>query len=115
AHPGMPGEAEDSRRTMARVSIGKTWLLDGHEILSSIEGGPAYGRAAGVTEAMRLSPPGDAFLADMRKFWDNSADPWGAGVLAREAPLLKPVPASLSIGTINISPATVLAPMAGVT
>ena len=51
----------------------------------------------------------------MRKFWDNSADPWGAGVLAREAPLLKPVPASLSIGTINISPATVLAPMAGVT
>src|SRR6202030_2737140 len=51
----------------------------------------------------------------MRKFWDNSADPWGAGVLAREAPSLKPVPASLSIGTINISPATVLAPMAGVT
>jgi nifR3 family TIM-barrel protein len=51
----------------------------------------------------------------MRKFWDNSADPWGAGVLAREAPLLKPVPASLAIGTINISPATVLAPMAGVT
>lgn len=51
----------------------------------------------------------------MRKFWDNSADSWGAGALAREAPLLKPVPASLSIGTINISPATVLAPMAGVT
>jgi tRNA-dihydrouridine synthase B len=52
-------------------------------------------------------------LADMRKFWDNSADSWGAGALARGAPL--PVPASLSIGTINISPATVLAPMAGVT
>ena len=51
----------------------------------------------------------------MRKFWDNSADSWAAGALAREAPLLKPVPASLSIGTINISPATVLAPMAGVT
>ena len=51
----------------------------------------------------------------MRKFWDNSAGSWGAGALAREAPLLKPVPASLSIGAINISPATVLAPMAGVT
>jgi len=51
----------------------------------------------------------------MRKFWDNSADSWGTGALSREAPLLKPVPASLSIGAINISPATVLAPMAGVT
>jgi nifR3 family TIM-barrel protein len=51
----------------------------------------------------------------MRKFWDNSADSWGAGALPREAPLLKPVPARLSIGAINISPATVLAPMAGVT
>ena len=51
----------------------------------------------------------------MRKFWDNSADTWGAGALAGGAPLLKPVPASLSIGTINIFPATVLAPMAGVT
>ena len=51
----------------------------------------------------------------MRKFWDNSADSWGAGALTREAPLLKPVPARLSIGAINISPATVLAPMAGVT
>jgi tRNA-dihydrouridine synthase B len=54
-------------------------------------------------------------LADMRKFWDNTADSWGAGAPARGAPLLKPVPASLSIGSINISPATVLAPMAGVT
>src|ERR1700716_2396566 len=51
----------------------------------------------------------------MRKFWDNSADTWSTGALAGGAPLLKPVPASLSIGTINISPATVLAPMAGVT
>jgi len=51
----------------------------------------------------------------MHKFWDNSADSRDAGALAPEAPLLKPVPASLSIGTINISPATVLAPMAGVT
>jgi nifR3 family TIM-barrel protein len=51
----------------------------------------------------------------MRKFWDNSAGWCGAGALAREAPWLKPVPASLSLGTINIFPATVLAPMAGVT
>src|SRR6267378_5098297 len=51
----------------------------------------------------------------MRKFWDNSADSRDAAALAPEAPLLKPVPANLSIGTINISPATVLAPMAGVT
>jgi tRNA-dihydrouridine synthase B len=51
----------------------------------------------------------------MRKFWDNSADSWGAGALTRVAPLPKSVPASLSIGAVNISPATVLAPMAGVT
>src|SRR4030081_3819270 len=51
----------------------------------------------------------------MRKFWDNSTDPCGAGALARESLSLKPVPASLSIGNVNIAPATVLAPMAGVT
>src|SRR6202048_4673167 len=47
----------------------------------------------------------------------------GAGTLlgelgegsARDAAPPKPVPASLSIGSVNISPATVLAPMAGVT
>ncbi len=58
----------------------------------------------------------------MRKFWDNS-DSCGAGAPARELPAppvsktasLKPVPPSLSIGTVTISPATVLAPMAGVT
>ena len=58
----------------------------------------------------------------MRKFWDNSAA-CGAGALARdptvpserEVPALKPVPASLSIGSVTIRPATVLAPMAGVT
>ena len=48
----------------------------------------------------------------MKKFWDNSG-PRGAGALARE--LLKPVPNSLQIGSVSISPATVLAPMAGVT
>jgi nifR3 family TIM-barrel protein len=53
----------------------------------------------------------------MRKFWDNSATDGaaicGAGALAGEA--LKPVPKSLQIGSVTISPATVLAPMAGVT
>jgi len=48
----------------------------------------------------------------VRKSWDNSG---GAGTLVRRAEPLKPVPASLSIGGIEIAPATVLAPMAGVT
>ena len=48
----------------------------------------------------------------MRKFWDNSIDV-GAGVPARAE--FKPVPDSLQIGTVQITPATVLAPMAGVT
>ncbi len=49
----------------------------------------------------------------MRKFWDNSSD-----LLARNAgdvAVPQVVPASLKIGTVAISPATVLAPMAGVT
>ncbi len=50
----------------------------------------------------------------MKKFWDNS-NGCGADILAREEMPLKPVPESLSIGTVTISPATVLAPMAGVT
>jgi tRNA-dihydrouridine synthase B len=53
----------------------------------------------------------------VRKSWDNSVGngSGGAGILARQAAPLKPVPASVSIGGIQISPATVLAPMAGVT
>ena len=56
----------------------------------------------------------------MRKFWDNSCEsdtPFGklrAGSVRLAVPL-KPVPTSLSIGGIRITPATVLAPMAGVT
>jgi tRNA-dihydrouridine synthase B len=61
----------------------------------------------------------------VRKFWDNSAGAApcgtdaalgkvGAGSL-RVAAALQAVPASLSIGNIRIAPATVLAPMAGVT
>jgi len=73
----------------------------------------------------------------VKKLWDNSgsgmcgADVCGAGALSAssgqaparglpgpgviEAGSLKPVPSSLTIGTVTISPATVLAPMAGVT
>jgi nifR3 family TIM-barrel protein len=45
--------------------------------------------------------------------WANPG-PAETGVLAREVPP-KRVPASLSIGTVTVAPATVLAPMAGVT
>jgi len=48
----------------------------------------------------------------VRKFWDNSG---GAAAVMRQAEPLRPVPASLQIGSVTISPATVLAPMAGVT
>jgi len=52
----------------------------------------------------------------MRKFWDNSAASGrldaGTGASARAT---RVVPASLSIGTVTVCPATVLAPMAGVT
>ncbi len=50
-------------------------------------------------------------IGKVRKFWDNSGDV-GAGVLARAA---APVPPQLRIGNVEIRPATVLAPMAGVT
>jgi tRNA-dihydrouridine synthase B len=48
----------------------------------------------------------------VRKSWDNSG---GAGAVARQIEVVEPVRASLSIGNIHIAPATVLAPMAGVT
>jgi len=48
----------------------------------------------------------------VRKFWDNPVDP-GAGVLTRAAQM--PVPSSVRFGAVAISPATILAPMAGVT
>jgi tRNA-dihydrouridine synthase B len=56
----------------------------------------------------------------VKKFWDNSCgvstpfDRLRAG-FARPPALLKPVPAALTIGNVTIAPATVLAPMAGVT
>lgn len=52
----------------------------------------------------------------MKKFWDNSGNgTCGAGAPARETLRVKPVSNFLEIGTVTISPATVLAPMAGVT
>jgi tRNA-dihydrouridine synthase B len=61
----------------------------------------------------------------MRKFWDNTGN-GGAGPSEGENPHfwqnrpevghpLKPVPKTLQVGTVTIAPATVLAPMAGVT
>jgi len=49
----------------------------------------------------------------MRKSWDPSGS--NGGTPAHEPVSLKPVPATLQIGSVTISPATVLAPMAGVT
>jgi nifR3 family TIM-barrel protein len=49
----------------------------------------------------------------MRKFWDTSAN--GSAARVEEPVSLKLVPTSLQIGSVTISPATVLAPMAGVT
>jgi tRNA-dihydrouridine synthase B len=51
----------------------------------------------------------------VKKFWDNSTGKCGADTPVRQAVAQKQVPASLAIGTVTISPATVLAPMAGVT
>ncbi len=48
----------------------------------------------------------------MRKYWDNSVSLAGEGVRATRSAV---VPRSLSIGNAQIAPATVLAPMAGVT
>jgi tRNA-dihydrouridine synthase B len=51
----------------------------------------------------------------VRKYWENPANV-GAGVLARaDAPAIMGVPNRLMIGNVEIKPATVLAPMAGVT
>jgi nifR3 family TIM-barrel protein len=50
----------------------------------------------------------------VKKFWDNSGA-CEAGTFARWSAPLKPVPAAITIGSVTVSPATVLAPMAGVT
>jgi nifR3 family TIM-barrel protein len=52
----------------------------------------------------------------VRKSWDNSVSASGASdAFARPIAPLKPVAMSLLIGSVRIAPATVLAPMAGVT
>jgi nifR3 family TIM-barrel protein len=48
----------------------------------------------------------------VRKYWDNSGPVAGESPAAAQA---VPVPSSLTIGNVRIAPATVLAPMAGVT
>src|SRR5882757_4651675 len=48
----------------------------------------------------------------MRKFWDTSTPGAGESLSATQA---VPVPSSVTIGSVCIAPATVLAPMAGVT
>src|SRR6202035_2681663 len=76
---------------------------------------------------VRASPPVAPRLSYynvfVRKFWDNSAPAASdLGLRGKAAPgegSLGPaprvVPSSLQIGSVTISPATVLAPMAGVT
>jgi tRNA-dihydrouridine synthase B len=53
----------------------------------------------------------------MRKYWDNSEGSAGVRSTATDAfsPARAPVPAWLDLGGVEIRPATVLAPMAGVT
>jgi len=48
----------------------------------------------------------------MRKFWDTSTPGAGESLSATQT---VPVPSSVTIGSVRIAPATVLAPMAGVT
>jgi tRNA-dihydrouridine synthase B len=61
---------------------------------------------------------GTGRIGEMRKFWDNSAPVAGEGAratLVAPASQPVPVPSSVMIGGVRIAPATVLAPMAGVT
>src|ERR1700728_4599035 len=51
----------------------------------------------------------------MRKFWDNSAGSLPSAEAGISARATRIVPSLLTIGNVHIAPATVLAPMAGVT
>jgi tRNA-dihydrouridine synthase B len=52
----------------------------------------------------------------VKKLWDNlQKESCSAGAVARQEEPVLPVPESISIGSVTISPSTVLAPMAGVT
>jgi tRNA-dihydrouridine synthase B len=54
----------------------------------------------------------NTYNKSVKKFWDQSC---GVGKAAGEAQPSRPVAASLQIGDVTVAPATVLAPMAGVT
>jgi len=51
----------------------------------------------------------------VRKYWDNSGSAGGSPATTQATNQLAPVPSSMTIGNVRIAPATVLAPMAGVT
>ena len=51
----------------------------------------------------------------VKKFWDNSGDNGCGGGAAHESSQLRRVPGEVQVGGLRIAPATVLAPMAGVT
>jgi len=51
----------------------------------------------------------------VRKYWDNSGSVAEESPATTQAKATTPVPSSLTIGSVRIAPATVLAPMAGVT
>jgi tRNA-dihydrouridine synthase B len=51
----------------------------------------------------------------VRKYWDNSGSGAGGSPATTQAKVTTPVPSSLTMGNVRIAPATVLAPMAGVT
>ena len=51
----------------------------------------------------------------MRKYWDNSVTGASESPATAQARAITPVPSSLTIGNVRMAPATVLAPMAGVT
>ena len=51
----------------------------------------------------------------MRKYWDNSGPGAAESPATTKTRAATPVPSSLTIGNVRIAPATVLAPMAGVT
>ncbi len=51
----------------------------------------------------------------MRKYWENPTPGAGGSPATTQARVTTPVPSSLTIGNVRIAPATVLAPMAGVT
>jgi tRNA-dihydrouridine synthase B len=51
----------------------------------------------------------------MRKYWENPVPGAGGSPATTQAKTITPVPSSLTIGNVRMAPATVLAPMAGVT